>query len=764
MKFFTHKLIKKDKIERRLYQETILGTCNRVNSLVILPTGLGKTIIAALIAVNRLSKYSDSKIIFLAPTKPLVAQHYQTFKSVLVLDEELKILTGSIASKKRGEIFNDAKILFYTPQTLQNDIITDTVNLKNVSLIIFDEAHRAVGEYAYCFIADRYMKTADNPLILGITASPGATKEKIDTVLENLFIKNIEIRTERSPDVVQYIQDIEIQWIKIKLPKEFQEIKRKIEAMYKDTLKYLKRSHVLESYDISRVTKKDLLTAQIKIQKEVKSKAEPTSDDFELIAMAAMAIRYSYMLELLETQGLNSLLSYLIKNEKKASGKHASRVLRGFVESPFFIDIKNKVKSLLEKGIYHPKFSTLQKYLENQFKQNESSRVIVFTQYRVTAQLVTDQLSKIEGLRPVRFVGQQSKPGDKGLGQKQQLEILELFKEGTYNVLVATSVAEEGLDIAECDLVIFYDVVPSEIRYVQRKGRTGRKKPGKVVILMAENSRDEGYYWASQRKQREMHRILNEIQEMSRNKFKRIDESQTQITEFFQKKKEIKEKKEIREEKFEIIVDHREYSSSLVKELVTFGFKIKLAQLPVADYLLGNRILIERKTCEDFSKSIIDGRLFKEIKELKQNSLQSLLIIEGENLYTQSSLKPEAIRGALVSIILDFNIPIIWTKNGKETASIFRTIARRELEKEEGKKTWRTRLEKSPQRTFEIQEYIVAGLPGIDTIRAKKLLSKLKTIENIFTAEEEELLEVEGIGEKLAKNIRKIVRAKYRPE
>ncbi|NVM28635.1 MAG: DEAD/DEAH box helicase family protein [Candidatus Helarchaeota archaeon] len=753
MDFFQHPLLKQNALERRLYQETILGTCNNINSLIILPTGLGKTIIALLIAVSRLNKYSNSKIIFCAPTKPLVSQHYHTFKSVLVSDEGLEMLTGSIAPEKRGALFTDAKILFYTPQTLQNDIITGIAKLADVSLIIFDEAHRAVGEYAYNFIADQYVKTANHPLILGMTASPGATREKIDAVLENLFIKNIEIRTEKSPDVINYVQPIEMKWQRIELPLEFREIKQLIESKYKDILKYLKTYNYLDSYDISRVTKQNLLSAQTRIRKALTASSSPTADDYELVANAAMAIRFSYMLELLGTQGLNSLLSYLEKIIKTASGKRSSRVLRELVQSPFFIELKNKVSLLLEKGMDHPKYGALQKYLQNQFKKNKTSRVIVFTQYRVTAQLVTDKLEEIGDLKPIRFVGQQSKPGDKGLGQKRQLEILEQFKEGIYNVLVATSVAEEGLDIAECDLVIFYDVVPSEIRYVQRKGRTGRKRPGEVFILMARGTRDEGYYWAAQRKQREMYRILNDLQELARKKYRRIDSGQTQIEKFVPKKKV----------DFEIIVDHRESSSSLVKDLVTEGFKIKLAQLPVADYRLGTRVLIERKTCQDFSKSIIDGRLFKEIKELKQNSTHSLLLIEGEDLYTVSTLKPEAIRAACVSIMLDFNIPIIFTKDGKESARFFRTIARREMEKEKGKKVVPTRFEKAPQKTSEIQEFVVAGLPGIDTIRARKLLHKLKTIENVFTAEEEELQDVEGIGKKLAERIRKIIGAKYKP-
>jgi len=750
--YFQHPLLKKRAIERRLYQSIIFGTCSNKNSLVILPTGLGKTIIAILIAIHRLKKYPESKIIFLAPTKPLVSQHHETFKSVLTLDEGLEMLTGSIPSHKRGVIYQEAKILFYTPQTLQNDIITGIANLKDVSFIIFDEAHRAQGEYAYNFIAAQYMKTADHPLILGMTASPGATREKINTVLENLFIENIEIRTEKSPDVINYIQPIEMKWHRIELPSEFREIKEIIETKYKDLLKFLKDCKFLDSYDVLRVTKQDLLTAQKKIRGALMATTNPSSADYEAVANVAMAIRFSYMQELLGTQGLSSLRAYLGKIEKTASGKRSSRVIRDFVQSAFFKTLKNKVDNLVEKGIDHPKYATLEKYLYDQFKVNNTSRVIVFTQYRVTAQLITDKLKHVEGIKPVRFVGQQSRGGDKGLGQKQQLEILKQFKSGEYNVLVATSVAEEGLDIAECDLVLFYDVVPSEIRYVQRKGRTGRRRPGEVIILMAKGTRDEGYYWAAQRKQKEMHRILKEVQEIAKKKTSQ-EIGQTQIDKFITSKSI----------DFEIIVDHRESSSSLVKNLMAMGFKIKLDKLPVADYRIGPRIMVERKTPADFSKSIIDGRLFKEIKELKNYSTHPLLLIEGEDLYSVSMLKPEAIRAACVSIMLDFKIPILLTRNGEETAKYFNTIARREMEKLKGKKMVITRIEKAPQKLSEIQEFIVAGIPSIDTARAKKLLTELKTIERIFTAEEEELQQIEGIGSKLAKRIRKILTSKYKP-
>jgi Fanconi anemia group M protein len=145
-------------------------------------------------------------------------------------------------------------------------------------------------------------------------------------------------------------------------------------------------------------------------------------------------------------------------------------------------------------------------------------KIIVFTQYRDTAREIVKNINEIEGVRAVRFVGQMTKEGDAGLSQKEQLKILDGFIGGEFNVLVATQVAEEGLDIPSVDLVVFYEPVPSEIRAIQRRGRTGRKRAGKVVVLMTKDTRDEGIYWSSAFKERRMKKSLRQIKDSSEEK------------------------------------------------------------------------------------------------------------------------------------------------------------------------------------------------------------------------------------------------------
>ncbi len=529
-KYVKHSLIKEKKIQRRIYQETLLASCANKNSLIILPTGLGKTIIAVLISTYRLKKFPNSKIVFLAPTKPLVEQHYQTYKNVLTLEESLlTTLTGSDTPEKRNKLWKKSRIIFITPQTLENDLIDNRVSLSSISLMIFDEAHRAIGNYAYTFLAKKYMEEADNPLITALTASPG-NEEKINEVRENLFIKNIEIRDEKSNDVAPYIQDIKIERKFIELPKEFKQIKLLIEKKLKYYLKELKKYHFVKTFNLKEINKKDLLAVQSKIQAKIKS-GEKNTEIFESVKNIAVAVKLSHMLELLETQGLTSLNEYFKK--MKAGRKKSDLVI---VNDEEMEKLEKMMQDLISKNIDHPKIETLKQTLNEQLHENEKSRIIVFIHYRVSAQKVVEVLTTIDKIYPIKFIGQQSKRGDKGLSQKEQISILQKFRDGEYNVLVATSVAEEGLDISECDLVVFYDAVPSSIRTIQRRGRTGRKSPGKVIMLIAKGTRDEGYYWASISKEKRMKRTLKELQKNSvdiEEKKSKISSKQTKIDKFF---------------------------------------------------------------------------------------------------------------------------------------------------------------------------------------------------------------------------------------
>jgi ERCC4-related helicase len=324
---------------RREYQENIFINCLNHNCLVVIPTGLGKTIIGLMLAVHRLTEISNSKVIFLAPTKPLVDQHYNSFLALTTLPEEsLKSITGTTQPEKRKLIWDNLTIAFMTPQVLQNDIISNLYSIKEVSLIIFDECHRAVGDYAYCFIAKKYMNQSKFPQILGLTASPGSTEEKIKEIRENLFIDHVEIRTEKDSDVKPYIHNVDNELIKIKLPNEFLEIINILTQKLKNTYKWLKENELLESLDINKVNRKDLLKLNNTINRRISSSR---NDDerfqmFNAKKFAANAIRLSHMTELIETQGVNALKDYIEKNEDKIKKNTANKSLKElFVDKEF---------------------------------------------------------------------------------------------------------------------------------------------------------------------------------------------------------------------------------------------------------------------------------------------------------------------------------------------------------------------------------------------------------------------------------------------
>ncbi|MHA1148108.1 MAG: DEAD/DEAH box helicase [Promethearchaeota archaeon] len=763
--FISHPLIKDKFIKRRAYQEKIFINCLNQNSLVVIPTGLGKTVIALMLAVHRLSKYPDSKIIFLAPTKPLVNQHYNSFlSSTQISEEELGSITGTTSPEKRKEILKVLSIAFMTPQVLQNDIISRSFSLKNVSLIIFDECHRAVGDYAYGFIAQKYMENAKNPQILGLTASPGSTEAKINEIKENLFISHFEIRTEKDADVVPYVQNVDNKWIKIKLPEEYLEIIKLLNDKLKACYKFLKEMDLLDSYDINKVTRKDLL----KLNKVINRKISSARDDGERFQffyakkISANSIRLSHMSELIETQGINALKDYLKKNEEKIKKNTANKSLKELFADRNFKTIINLTYKLQKKGLFHPKLKKLKDILYDQLKENIESRVLVFCHFRDSVNNIIRFFKEDEVIRAHKFVGQSNKGSDKGLTQKKQISLLKDFKAGVYNTLIGTSVAEEGLDIEECDLVVFYDVVPSAIRSIQRRGRTGRNKEGKVYVLIAEGTRDEGYYWAEKAKERKMRDNLKKIKNTETgNKSEQVN-----LLDFIPSKNpvsindyEIQLRKINGAESYTIICDHRETASPVVRLLSLMGAHLKLEHLSVADYMVSERAGIERKTAQDFNDSIRDGRLFNELFSLKENFERAILILEGDP-FAETNINPNALYGAITSIILNLGITIYRTTNAQDTAIFLFQLAKKEQAESKGQ--LKLRFKKAPIEDSRLLEFIISGIPGVNALRAKNLLSELKTLKNIFMADIPDLTKVDNIGKKIAQQIYKIARIKYK--
>ncbi|MHA1490749.1 MAG: DEAD/DEAH box helicase [Promethearchaeota archaeon] len=761
--FLSHPLIKKGAVRRRAYQEGIFINCLNSNCMVVIPTGLGKTIIALMLTVYRLSEKPNSKIIFLAPTKPLVNQHYKTFLELTTLNPDtLESITGTISPDKRKELWDATRIAFMTPQVLQNDIISNLYSIKDVSLIIFDECHRAVGDYAYCFIVKKYRELAISPQILALTASPGSTEEKINEIKENLYIDHVEIRTEKDSDVKPYIQKVDNEWIKIKLPTEFLEIIKIITEKLKSIYKFLKQNELLGSQDVNRITRKDLLKLNLVINKRI-TNSRDDNEKFQMFyakKLQANAIRLSHMSELVETQGINALKDYIEKNEEKIKKNTANKSLKELFADNDFKLIRKLTYNLQSKGVVHPKIKKLKELLHSQISESEKSRILVFCHFRDSVNNIVRNFEFDDMVKAHKFVGQAKKGSDKGLTQKEQIRLLEEFKEGIYNTLIGTSVAEEGLDIEECDLVVFYDVIPSAIRSIQRRGRTGRKKKGKVYILMAENTRDEGYYWAEKAKEKNMKLSLKKIKESENKPIK----GQSNLLNFIKKEDSDKNnsiKKIEGAEEFEIICDNRETSGSVVRILSLMGINLKLEQLTIADYIISQRVGIERKSASDFNDSIKDGRLFKELIDLKNNFERALLILEGDP-FLDTNINENALYGAITSIILNLGITVYKTKDPKETAMFLFQLTKKEQSESTG--TIKLRFEKKPIDLSRLLEYIIAGIPGVNSLRAKNLLSELRSLQRIFNSDIGDLMKVENIGKKIAQEIYKLSRYKYRQD
>lgn len=496
--FMKHPLIKPNTVEQRLYQLNLAGKALEGSSLVVLPTGLGKTIIALFVIVSRLQRFGG-KALVLSPTKPLVEQHAAFFKKVMALPED-KILTftGSIAPEEREKLWAQGELIVSTPQVIENDLLTKRISLEDVTHITFDEAHRAVGNYAYTFIAEKYFESAKNPHVLGITASPGSSDEKISEVCQALHIENVSVKTEKDKDVRPYVQEKKIEWFQVQLPSEMAEIRGYLEKIFDDrlvTVRDLGFSVGSRKY----VSKKDLLILQKKLQGEIRIGGDPAV--FTAMSVLAEMLKVNHAVEMIETQGLEPLRKYLEKLDAEASSNSASKASKRLMDDLYMRKALYRVK---ECEVEHPKLELARKLVSKQLKGSPDSRVIVFTNYRDTAEIVVNALSEIPEIVPIRFVGQASRRKDKGLTQKQQVEVLDKFRAGEYNVLVATSVAEEGLDIPSTDLVLFYEPIPSEIRSIQRKGRTGRQHKGRVIILVTKGTRDEAYYWSSKSKEKRM--------------------------------------------------------------------------------------------------------------------------------------------------------------------------------------------------------------------------------------------------------------------
>lgn len=503
----------------REYQKSIVETAKNANTLVVLPTGIGKTLISLLLAIHRLKEHPLKKILMLAPTRPLVEQHFNSFKEQLPeLFADLQLFTGSVHAKKRQKIFNTAEIIFSTPQCIANDLKKGLYTLQDISLLIIDEAHRCLKNYDYTTVVEYYKNQSENQRILGLTASPGSDKIKVKEICNHLNIEEIEVRTRDSEDVKPYLKTLDFQKVEVPFPSEFIEIKTLLKQIYDKKVDQLKSRSLL----FGPVNKITLLQLQNRLAGRI-----PMRDMNAMVGMSltAQAIKISHALELLETQTLSGLNEYFSNLINQANNKK-SKAVQTLVKTPEFNAARISLSNLLSKEIEHPKIEELAVLTESELKNNKKAKIMVFCQFRETAATLAKRLNKIPDINAQIFIGQAKKSSISGivsgLSQKEQKEVVEKFKSGEINVLISTSIGEEGLDIPEVSAVIFYEPIPSAIRKIQRAGRTARLSPGKLIILMTKDTRDIAFHYASSAKERRMYSSIESVKKELEEKSKTL--------------------------------------------------------------------------------------------------------------------------------------------------------------------------------------------------------------------------------------------------
>jgi len=864
-------------LERRSYQLSLAETAAADHTLVCLPTGLGKTAVSLLVTAERLAERGGTSLL-LAPTKPLVQQHAAFYREALsVDDDDIVVFTGAVRPDDRADLWESARVVCATPQVIENDLVGNRISLADVTHLTFDECHRATGNYAYNYIADRYHADAETPLVTGMSASPGGDKEEILTVCDNLGLRDVAVMTENDADVAAHTHDTDVEWERVELPDTVIEIRDALNDVISERLSKLQGLGVTNSTDPS-MSQSQLNAIRAKLQELINN---DSSEGYKGMSAHAEIMKLRRAVELVETQSVESLRRYFERQREDAKSSGASKASQRFVSDP---RVKEAMRRAEAFDDLHPKFRRARILLAQTLGIEDGERVIVFTESRDTAETLTAFLGEHFSTR--RFVGQGDKEGSDGMTQTEQKDTLDAFRNGEFEVLVSTSVAEEGLDVPDVDLVLFYEPVPKGIRSIQRKGRTGRASDGRVVVLLAEDTRDEAFFWISRNEEQRMEKELRKLKDLEGEieseirKQVGIDEfdtpdgasaaagrngsgatgadgetdganagddtatgasadpepadaepddgaaaspgdtgaadadtdarGQAGLADFSgtapgspsddrtpeegadpdsepdapdpdsdsdsdsgaadsapdgpEPEPEPPEPTvaEPTAEGVEIVADQRELDAHIARDLSTReGIETRLETLEVGDYVLSDRVVVERKAVEDFLETLVGGdrSLFEQVGAAARHYARPVVVIEGERLYEARNVHPNAIRGALASLAVDFGASVLRTTDADDTADLLEVIARREQETDD--RSVSVHGEKGGKTLAEQQEYVVGAVAEVGPVTARALLAHFGSVEAVMGATEEDLLAVDGVGEVTADRIRTVTASPY---
>ncbi|MHA1997019.1 MAG: helicase-related protein [Promethearchaeota archaeon] len=504
--FQTSRYLDTSSIELREYQVLSAWRSLNQNTLIVLPTGLGKTIIAILHVAGVLEMMADpALIVMVAPTRALLVQHQISFRKRLppVADRVL-IVDGSISPRKReilyDELAHEPAVLLMTPQTLANDLKKDRFPATMIGDLIFDEAHHAREQHPYVQIFNGIRERGGNPRVLAMTASPGHDVKTIEELCNTLDINPSDsiFRSRDDSDVKPYVHNIHVERIGVRIPEVYKGVLNLLMTALSEHVSWLVTAGVLDGSIISDdkkwgkpIPRMFFIELMGKYQSD---KSMGGAMRLKIISRLASCVKIHHGIELIESEGLVAFLSYqenLERDYKKKPSVASRRLLESYEFNKAVEMVRNIKADPSSHDAFHPKLRVLRNYLETFLNRNPGSKILVFAKYRSSIRAIIDYFGSDQLFNPLRFVGQATKSKkDKGISRKEQEEILNRFRSGDVNLLVATSVAEEGLDIAECDLVVFYEMVASVIKFIQRMGRTGRKRNGNVVMLYTEDTLD----------------------------------------------------------------------------------------------------------------------------------------------------------------------------------------------------------------------------------------------------------------------------------
>ncbi|MGB1985764.1 MAG: helicase-related protein [Candidatus Poseidoniaceae archaeon] len=491
----------RDGIEARGYQIEATQACIRCSTLLVMPTGFGKTAVQWNCIADALES-GMSKIVITAPTVGLVEQQRRMILERILIDEDnVRTYTGGDRPAKRGAIWEDATIIIATPQVIRNDVDSGLIHLGDVGLLIIDEAHHAKGNHATGQVADRYQRQAKVPWLVAATASPGSTQRSIEQLWNRLDVKRIYVAKREDDLLKPYAVDMNVATIRVMLDSTTLALLEPLEAHQFEETDALKRQGFLAPTEhlTAGLIEEAAQRASVAI-----SRRDPRGYD---AARRISDVRRMHMLlDLLKTQGLRSARSYLERaDEQRREGERStSRFLKKQV-------IHNFRQSVQEMDECHPKSGIVRQLVEEHLEQNPDERILIFSEYRDTVDHLVNDLNQIEGAIVDRFIGQSKRGKREGMSQKQQLAQLDKFRNGEMNVLVATSVGEEGLDVPSASMVLFYEPVSSAIRAIQRRGRTARERSGSVHVLVANDTRDVHVLHASRNREKRMHNVLSRM-------------------------------------------------------------------------------------------------------------------------------------------------------------------------------------------------------------------------------------------------------------